>query len=286
MKLYDPLGEQDQVALPRPERRRELRRRVVRPRPGPALREHHGRGRPLPSGEASRGRGPPLRASRRRSTSSSPTRTAIPASARPGARSTRWTSARGDIRWRATLGEFDELKARGVPKTGAPNIGGSIVTDGGLVFIAATSDRKFRAFDRDTGDELWTAPLPGERLRHARDLPRQEVGPAVRGDRGRGREQVRQGVHRQDRGLRPARRRRRQRSETSRGRARSSPRRRFTQEVATRPAGGGLPKSVAPQPVAFSHRVHIEKSRPRLRLLPRGGREGRRGHPSARSTSA
>jgi len=66
----------------------------------------------------------------------------------------------GDIRWRATLGEFDELKKRGVPKTGAPNLGGSIVTDGGLVFIAATSDRKFRAFDRDTGEELWTTSLP------------------------------------------------------------------------------------------------------------------------------
>jgi quinoprotein glucose dehydrogenase len=47
-----------------------------------------------------------------------------------------------------------------VPKTGAPNIGGTIVTDGGLVFVAATSDRKFRAFDKDTGEELWTAALP------------------------------------------------------------------------------------------------------------------------------
>jgi glucose dehydrogenase len=68
--------------------------------------------------------------------------------------------ATGDIRWRSTLGEFDELKKKGVPKTGTPNIGGSIVTDGGLVFIAATSDRKFRAFDRDTGAELWVAQLP------------------------------------------------------------------------------------------------------------------------------
>ena len=66
----------------------------------------------------------------------------------------------GDIRWRATLGEFDELKQRGIAKTGAPNIGGSIVTDGGLVFIAATNDRKFRAFDQDTGKELWTTALP------------------------------------------------------------------------------------------------------------------------------
>jgi glucose dehydrogenase len=68
--------------------------------------------------------------------------------------------ATGDIRWRATLGEFDELKKKGVPKTGTPNIGGSIVTDGGLVFIAATSDRKFRAFDRDSGAELWVTQLP------------------------------------------------------------------------------------------------------------------------------
>ncbi len=67
---------------------------------------------------------------------------------------------RGEIRWRAVLGEFDELTARGVPKTGAPNLGGSIVTAGGLVFIAATNDSKFRAFDKDTGAELWTTRLP------------------------------------------------------------------------------------------------------------------------------
>ena len=66
----------------------------------------------------------------------------------------------GEIRWHSTLGEFDELKQRGIPKTGTPNIGGSMVTDGGLVFIAATSDRKFRAFDSDTGEEVWTASLP------------------------------------------------------------------------------------------------------------------------------
>jgi glucose dehydrogenase len=67
---------------------------------------------------------------------------------------------RGEIRWRAVLGEFDELTARGIPKTGAPNLGGSIVTDGGLVFIAATNDSRFRAFDKDTGEEIWTARLP------------------------------------------------------------------------------------------------------------------------------
>ena len=66
----------------------------------------------------------------------------------------------GGIRWHSILGEFDELKQRGIPKTGTPNIGGSMVTDGGLVFIAATSDRKFRAFNSDTGEEVWTAALP------------------------------------------------------------------------------------------------------------------------------
>jgi glucose dehydrogenase len=66
----------------------------------------------------------------------------------------------GDFRWQVRLGEFDELKARGIPKTGTPNIGGSIVTAGGLVFIGATSDSRFRAFDKDTGEELWVTRLP------------------------------------------------------------------------------------------------------------------------------
>jgi quinoprotein glucose dehydrogenase len=67
---------------------------------------------------------------------------------------------RGEIRWRATLGEFPELARRGVAKTGTPNIGGSIVTAGGLVFIAATNDSRFRAFDKTTGEEVWSAELP------------------------------------------------------------------------------------------------------------------------------
>jgi quinoprotein glucose dehydrogenase len=66
----------------------------------------------------------------------------------------------GEFRWQSVLGEFDELAARGVPKTGTPNLGGSIVTKGGLVFIAATNDSRFRAFDKDTGQELWTKRLP------------------------------------------------------------------------------------------------------------------------------
>jgi quinoprotein glucose dehydrogenase len=66
----------------------------------------------------------------------------------------------GEFRWRSALGVVDELISKGLPPTGAPNIGGSIVTAGGLVFIGATNDSRFRAFDKDTGKELWTVRLP------------------------------------------------------------------------------------------------------------------------------
>lgn len=49
----------------------------------------------------------------------------------------------------------------GLPlKTGVPNLGGSIITRGGLVFIGATTDQYLRAFDLKSGDELWKARLP------------------------------------------------------------------------------------------------------------------------------
>ena len=43
---------------------------------------------------------------------------------------------------------------------GLPNLGGPIVTASGLVFIAAATDNKLRAFDAEGGKELWQAPLP------------------------------------------------------------------------------------------------------------------------------
>ena len=52
-----------------------------------------------------------------------------------------------------------ELEAKGVPQTGALNLGGSIATAGGLVFIGATMDSRFRAFDSRTGKELWVTKL-------------------------------------------------------------------------------------------------------------------------------
>jgi quinoprotein glucose dehydrogenase len=62
--------------------------------------------------------------------------------------------------WRVPLGEYDELSAQGVPKTGTENFGGPTVTAGGLVFCAGTRDSRIRAFDKDTGEELWSAQLP------------------------------------------------------------------------------------------------------------------------------
>lgn len=66
----------------------------------------------------------------------------------------------GAIMWQVPLGEFKELTERGVPKTGTQNYGGPVVTAGGLVFIAATVDSYIRAFDKETGDELWKHELP------------------------------------------------------------------------------------------------------------------------------
>jgi quinoprotein glucose dehydrogenase len=65
----------------------------------------------------------------------------------------------GEIAWRVPLGITEALEERGVHHTGAPNIGGAIVTAGGLVFIAATNDSRFRAFASRTGQELWTNKL-------------------------------------------------------------------------------------------------------------------------------
>jgi glucose dehydrogenase len=65
----------------------------------------------------------------------------------------------GDIAWRVPLGSYDEIEAQGLKDAGAPNMGGSIATAGGLVFIAATTDSKFRAFDSRTGKQLWVTRL-------------------------------------------------------------------------------------------------------------------------------
>ena len=66
----------------------------------------------------------------------------------------------GEYLWKIPLGEDLDLKAKGIPNTGTENYGGPVVTAGGLVFIAATRDEMFRAFDRKTGKLLWETKLP------------------------------------------------------------------------------------------------------------------------------
>jgi len=66
----------------------------------------------------------------------------------------------GDYLWRVPLGEYPELMARGLPPTGTENYGGPLVTAGGVLFIGASKDENFRAFDPRTGKELWRVKLP------------------------------------------------------------------------------------------------------------------------------
>jgi len=66
----------------------------------------------------------------------------------------------GEFAWRVPLGVTDSLPAD-KQKTGRPGNGGPIATAGGLVFVGATDDGRFRAFDAKTGKELWTFQLGG-----------------------------------------------------------------------------------------------------------------------------
>ncbi len=66
----------------------------------------------------------------------------------------------GTIKWTVPLGEYKELTARGIPATGTENYGGPVVTAGGLIFIGASADGMFRAFDKDTGEILWEHEIP------------------------------------------------------------------------------------------------------------------------------
>jgi quinoprotein glucose dehydrogenase len=66
----------------------------------------------------------------------------------------------GKIVWKSVLGEFPELTKKGIPLTGREGYGGPVVTAGGLIFIAATEDEMFRAFDKNTGEILWETKLP------------------------------------------------------------------------------------------------------------------------------
>ena len=66
---------------------------------------------------------------------------------------------REKIAWRVPLGSTLALGAAGA-NTGAPNLGGSLATKSGLVFIGAANDRRLRAFEAKTGKKLWEAEMP------------------------------------------------------------------------------------------------------------------------------
>ncbi len=65
----------------------------------------------------------------------------------------------GNIAWQVPLGLTESLP-EGKQLTGGTGSAGPIVTAGGLVFIGATTDSRFRAFDSKTGKELWAMKLP------------------------------------------------------------------------------------------------------------------------------
>jgi quinoprotein glucose dehydrogenase len=69
--------------------------------------------------------------------------------------------AKGEIQWKIPLGVLDKLMPFPLPlRLGTPVAGGPIVTAGGLIFMGATLDERFRAFDIDTGEELWQVATP------------------------------------------------------------------------------------------------------------------------------
>lgn len=68
--------------------------------------------------------------------------------------------ATGKRAWQVTLGEYEELSKEGIPPTGTRNYGGPVVTAGGLLIIAATSDELLRIFDKKSGELLWQYKLP------------------------------------------------------------------------------------------------------------------------------
>ena len=63
--------------------------------------------------------------------------------------------------WESTLGTTRDMAPLGLPiPWGTPNMGGPIVTAGGVAFVGAAMDDYLRAFDLETGEELWKGRLP------------------------------------------------------------------------------------------------------------------------------
>jgi glucose dehydrogenase len=70
----------------------------------------------------------------------------------------------GDIAWRVPFGRVDALEAKGVMNTGAFNKGGSVATAGGLLFIGASYDQRFHAYESKTGKLLWEVKLAADAI--------------------------------------------------------------------------------------------------------------------------
>jgi glucose dehydrogenase len=66
----------------------------------------------------------------------------------------------GDVAWRVPFGRVESLEKIGVMNTGSYNIGGSVATASGLLFIGATDDQRFHAYESKTGKLLWETKLP------------------------------------------------------------------------------------------------------------------------------
>jgi quinoprotein glucose dehydrogenase len=79
----------------------------------------------------------------------------FPVNKRPWGTLTAIDLDRGEIRWQSPLGTYPALEKKGLPPTGTFNIGGCLVTAGGLVFIGAAMDERFHAYDKASGKLLW-----------------------------------------------------------------------------------------------------------------------------------
>lgn len=84
----------------------------------------------------------------------------LPASQPPWGTLTAINLSTAEIMWRIPLGDYPEILAAGQSGLGAENYGGPIVTAGDLLFIAGTPDSVIRAFNKNTGEQLWEAELP------------------------------------------------------------------------------------------------------------------------------
>ncbi len=83
----------------------------------------------------------------------------FPANRRPWGTLNAIDLTRGEILWQTPLGTYPALEEDGYPPTGTFNMGGPLVTAGGLVFIGAAMDERFHAYDKESGELLWEYQL-------------------------------------------------------------------------------------------------------------------------------